>query len=54
MENTALAIKEKLNLYIMSFRMLWVLVGNWVRNGRAYVILLLVWSLVTVAFTPGL
>lgn len=53
MENTALAIKEKLNLYIMSFRMLWVLVGNWVRNGGAYVILLLVWSPVTAAFTPG-
>lgn len=34
--------------------MLWVLVGNWVRNGRAYVIPLLVWSLVTAAFTPGL
>lgn len=54
MENTARAIKEKLNLYIMSFRMLWVLVGNWVRNGRAYVILLLAGSLVIVAFTPGL
>lgn len=53
MENTAPAIKEKLNLYIMSFRMLWVLVGNWVRNRSAYVILLLVWSLALVAFTLG-
>jgi hypothetical protein len=51
MENSAPAIKEKLNLYIMSFRMLWVLVGNWVRDGRAYVIPFLVWSLVIVAFT---
>jgi hypothetical protein len=53
MENTAPAIKEKLNLYIMSFRMPWVLVGNWVRNRSAYVILPLVWSLARVAFTPG-
>lgn len=53
MENTAPAIKEKLNLYIMSFRMLRVLVGNWVRKRRAYVIPRRVWSLTLVAFTLG-